>query len=90
MLKKAKRLLCLMHRVINLNTDIISYNQVSDLAIVIDKNNNYNIVDSSGNKKLRENYTYIEYFNNNYFIVTKDSKTGVNRWKRQCNNRLRI
>lgn len=61
----------------NLNTDIISYNQVSDLAIVIDKNNNYNIVDSSGNKKLRENYTYIEYFNNNYFIVTKDSKTGV-------------
>ena len=61
----------------NLDTDIISYNQVSDLAIVIDKNNNYNIVDSSGNKKLRDNYTYIEYFNNNYFIVTKDSKTGV-------------
>ena len=61
----------------NLDTDIVSYNQVSDLAIVIDKNNNYNIVDSSGNKKLRENYTYIEYFNNNYFIVTKDGKTGV-------------
>lgn len=61
----------------NLNTDIISYNQVSDLAIVIDRNNNYNIVDSSGNKKLHESYTYIEYFNNNYFIVTKDSKTGV-------------
>ena len=61
----------------NLNTDILSYNQVSDLAIVIDKNNNYNIVDSSGNKKLKENYTYIEYFNNNYFIVTKDGKTGV-------------
>ena len=61
----------------NLNTDIISYNQVNDLSIVIDKNNNYNIVDSSGNKKLKENYTYIEYFNNNYFIVTKDSKTGI-------------
>lgn len=61
----------------NLNTDILSYNQVSDLAIVIDKNNNYNIVDSSGNKKLKESYTYIEYFNNNYFIATKDSKTGV-------------
>ena len=61
----------------NLNTDILSYNQVSDLAIVIDKNNNYNIVDSPGNKKLKENYTYIEYFNNNYFIVTKDGKTGV-------------
>ena len=61
----------------NLDTDILSYNKVSDLAIVIDKNNNYNIVDSSGNKKLRENYTYIEYFNNNYFIVTKDNKTGI-------------
>ena len=61
----------------NLNTDILSYNQVSDLAIVIDKNNNYNIVDSSGNKKLKETYTYIEYFNSNYFIVTKDGKTGV-------------
>ena len=61
----------------NLNTDIISYNQVSDLAIVIDRNNNYNIVDSSGNIKLHESYTSIEYFNNNYFIVTKDSKTGV-------------
>ena len=61
----------------NLDTDILSYNKVSDLTIVIDKNNNYNIVDSSGNKKLRENYTYIEYFNNNYFIVTKDNKTGI-------------
>lgn len=61
----------------NLNTDIISYNQVNDLAIVIDRNNNYNLVDSSGNKKLRDNYTYIEYFNNNYFIATKDGKTGV-------------
>ena len=61
----------------NLDTDILSYNKVSDLAIVIDKNNNYNIVDSSGNKELRENYTYIEYFNNNYFIVTKDNKTGI-------------
>lgn len=61
----------------NLDTDILSYNKVSDLAIIIDKNNNYNIVDSSGNKKLRENYTYIEYFNNNYFIVTKDNKTGI-------------
>ena len=61
----------------NLDTDIISYNQVSDLAIVIDRNNNYNIVDSTGNKKLREDYAYIEYFNNNYFIVTKDGKTGI-------------
>ena len=61
----------------NLDTDIISYNQVNDLAIVIDRNNNYNIVDQSGNKKLKENYTYIEYFKDNYFLVTKDGKTGV-------------
>ena len=62
----------------NLDTDILSYNQVNDnYAIVIDKDNNYNIVDKSGNKKLKENYTYIEYFNNNYFIVTKEGKTGI-------------
>ena len=34
-------------------------------------------MDDYRNKKLRDNYTYIEYFNNNYFIATKDGKTGV-------------
>lgn len=62
----------------NLNTDIISYNKVNEkYAIVIDKNNNYNIVDNSGNKKLRESYIYIEYYNDNKFIVTKDGKTAI-------------
>lgn len=62
----------------NVNTNIVSYNKVNDnYSIVIDEENNYNIIDNSGNKKLKENYAYIEYLNNNYFIVTKDSKTGV-------------
>ena len=62
----------------NIDTDILSYNQVNDkYAIVIDKNNNYNIVDNAGNKKLNENYTYIEYLNNDEFIVTINGKTGI-------------
>lgn len=62
----------------NIDTDILSYNQVNDnYAIVIDKDNNYNIVDNAGNKKLNENYTYIEYLNNDEFIVTIDGKTGI-------------
>ena len=40
----------------NLNTDIISYDQVTDdLAIIIDNKNKYNIVDKLGNKKLKMN-----------------------------------
>ena len=62
----------------NIDTDILSYNQVNDnYAIVIDKDNNYNIIDNAGNKKLNENYTYIEYLNNDEFIVTIDGKTGI-------------
>lgn len=62
----------------NLKTDIISYNQVSDnYAIIIGKDNTYNIVDKNGNNKLKEDYTYIEYFKDNKFIATKDGKTGV-------------
>lgn len=62
----------------NLETDIVSYNKVNDnYSIIIDGDNNYNIIDNSGNKKLKENYTYIEYINNDYFIVTKEGKTGI-------------
>lgn len=62
----------------NLNTDIISYDQVTDdLAIIIDNKNKYNIVDKLGNKKLKNEYTYIQDFDNKYFIVTKDGKTGI-------------
>ena len=62
----------------NIDTDILSYNQVNDnYAIVIDKDNNYNIVDNSGNKKLNQNYTYIEYLDDNKFIATIDGKTGI-------------
>lgn len=62
----------------NISTEIISYNKVNDdYAIIIDKNNNYNIVDNKDNKKLRENYTYIENVKDNYFIVTQNGKAGI-------------
>jgi len=61
-----------------LDTDIISYNKVNDnYAIIINKDNKYNIVDSNNNKKLRETYTYIEHLEDNYFIVTKNGETGI-------------
>lgn len=62
----------------NINTDIISLNQVNDnYAIVIDKENNYNIVDKSGNKKLDNIYTYIEYYKDDKFIVSKEGSAGI-------------
>lgn len=62
----------------NINTDIISLNQVNDkYSIVIDKDNNYNIVDNNGNKKLENIYTYIEYYKDDKFIVSKEGKAGI-------------
>lgn len=61
-----------------LDTDIISYNPVTDnYAIVIGKDNTYNIVDKNGKNKLGKDYTYIEYFKEDKFIATKDGKTGI-------------
>lgn len=60
------------------NTDNFSHTKVSDkYSIIIDNDNNYNIVDNSNNKLLKDNFVYIEYFKEDLFIATKDSKTGV-------------
>ena len=62
----------------NINTDIISLNEVTDnYSIVIDKDNNYNIVDKNGTKKLKNIYTYIEYYKDDKFIVSKEGKAGI-------------
>ncbi len=62
----------------NIDTDIVSKEKVSDqYSIVIDKDNNYNIIDNNGNKLLNEKYSYIEFFNNDLFIATKNSNAGV-------------
>ena len=76
--QKGEELLIFNAKGEKIDTDIISYNKVNDnYAIIIDKNNNYNIVDNKDNKKLRENYTYIENVKDNYFIVTKNGKAGI-------------
>lgn len=62
----------------NIDTDIISLNEVTDkYSIVIDKDNNYNIVDNEGNKKLENIYTYIEYYKDDKFIVSREGKAGI-------------
>ncbi len=62
----------------NIDTDILSKEKVSDkYSVVIDKDNNYNILDNNGQKLLNEKYSYIEYFNGDLFIATKNSNAGV-------------
>ncbi len=61
-------------------TDNSSKERVSNnYSIIIDKDNNYNIVDNSDRKLLNENYTYLEYFKDDLFIATMGTKTGVIR-----------
>lgn len=61
-----------------IETNYYSHNKVSDqYSIIIDNDNNYNITDSSNKELLKDNYVYIEYFTNNLFIATKDTKTGI-------------
>lgn len=61
-----------------LDTDITSHLKVSDnYSIIIDKDNNYNIVDNSNNKLLNDKYVYIEFFKDNLFIATQENRTGV-------------
>ena len=61
-----------------LTTNFMSHIKANDnYAVVIDKNNTYNIVDKDGNKLLKQTYLYIEYFTSNLFIATMDSATGI-------------
>lgn len=61
-----------------LDTDITSHLKVSDnYSIIIDKDNNYNIVDNSNNKLLNDKYVYIEFFKDNLFIATQENRTGL-------------
>ena len=60
------------------NTTNSSKEKVSDnYSIIIDNNNNYNIVDKSDNVLLKDEYSYLEYFKDDLFIATNDSKTGL-------------
>ena len=61
-----------------IDTKFVSLLKATDkYSIIIDQNNNYNIVDNNNNLLLKENYAYIEYYRDNYFIVTKNGYTGI-------------
>ena len=48
-----------------------------DYSIIIDKDNNYNILDKNDKPLLKGEYSYLEYFRDNLFIATNDSRTGL-------------
>lgn len=70
--------------IFDLNGNKIETNEVSktktenaNYYITIDKNNKYKVVDSKDNIIIDKDYTYIEYLPRDYFIVERDSKSGI-------------
>lgn len=70
--------------IFDLNGNKIESNEVSktktenaNYYITIDKNNKYKVVDSKDNIIIDKDYTYIEYLPGDYFIVERDSKSGI-------------
>ncbi len=70
--------------IFDLNGNKIETNEVSKIKtenanyyITIDKNNKYKVVDSKDNIIIDKDYTYIEYLPGDYFIVERDSKSGI-------------
>ncbi len=60
------------------NLDYECYKKVNDeYGIVIDSEGRYNICNKAYKTTINEGYVYIEYFTNNLFIATNESKTGV-------------
>lgn len=62
-----------------IETDVVSktITENSNYYIIIDKNNKYKVVDSKDNMIIDKDYTYIEYLPGDYFIVERDSKSGI-------------
>lgn len=46
-------------------------------SITINRNNKYGVIDSNKIVLIENNYSYIEYAFDNYFVVSKDGKSGV-------------
>ena len=70
--------------IFDFNGNKIETNEVSktktenaNYYITIDKNNKYKVVDSKDNIIIDKDYTYIEYLPGDYFIVERDSKSGI-------------
>lgn len=63
----------------NIETDVISKSKTENenYFITVDKNNIYKVVDKDNNIIIDNNYSYIEYLFGEYFIVSRDHKTGI-------------
>lgn len=62
-----------------IDTNVVSKTKTenANYYITIDKNNKYKVVDSKENIIIDKDYTYIEYLPGDYFIVERDSKSGI-------------
>lgn len=62
-----------------IDTNVVSKTKTenANYYITIDKNNKYKVVDSKDNIIIDKDYTYIEYLSGDYFIVERDSKSGI-------------
>ena len=62
-----------------IETQVVSKSETDNpnYYITIDKNNIYRVVDKDDNIIIDKDYSYIEYLFENYFIVTRDYKTGI-------------
>lgn len=62
-----------------IDTNVVSKTKTenANYYITIDKNNKYKVVDSKDNIIIDKDYTYIEYLPGDYFIVERDSKSGI-------------
>ena len=64
----------------NVQTENSSKENVSDkYSIIIDKDGFYNIVDKQEKVLLKDKYSYLEFFREDLFIATNESKTGLIR-----------
>lgn len=59
------------------NEDTILNIENSDYSITVNSDEQFGIIDKSGNKILENEYSYIEYAYNNFFITTKNGNVEV-------------
>ena len=61
-----------------INIDFNDYEVINNDTIIIKKDNDYLIIDSNGNKKIDDTYSYVSFYSNfNIIKVKKDDKYGI-------------
>ena len=61
------------------NTEFISINPTEDMqySITINKEDQYGAINKSGETIIKNQYSYLEFIKDGYFMATKDGKTGI-------------